>query len=645
MSARLPGRSFRQTRALLGTLNGRIGLAGLAVLVFLAVAGPAIWGDAAEQVDTRVILQGPSDAHVLGTDALGRDLLARTLVATRPSLWYAVLTTALAASVGVTLGALPVVLGRRTSRVVTGAINMMIAFPGLLLAIFFAAVVGVGAGGAILALGIAGAPVVARLTNTLASGVAGSDFVAAARILGISRARLLARHVLPNIAEPLLLIITVSIGAVLLAFSGLSFLGLGVQPPYYDWGRLLNDGLARIYITPSAALTPGVAVVLAGIVFSLLGEGLAQVTSARSGLPTWAPGDEAFGPADAVDPPGRNGSRPPAGAVLEVADLHVSFPSARGAVLAVRGVSFDIGSGEIVGIVGESGSGKSVTAMAVAQLVGAHGDVRAARLTFGGHDLLRLSPEECRRMIGASLPMVFQSPGATLNPALRLGRQLSEVAEVHRGLTRANAADEATRRLKDVAMPGYVRRLRSYPHELSGGMKQRAVIAMGLMGAPRLLIADEPTTALDVTVQSQIVALLRTVSTESGAAVLLISHDISVVSELCGRVIVMYAGRIVEQADVARIAAGPAHPYTRALVAAVPTMTTDRGRPLATIPGRPPDPADVGPGCAFAPRCPHADEMCRAEPPPTVALADGWHVECWHPQVGVDVRPMAKAES
>ena len=211
--------------------------------------------------------------------------------------------------------------------------------------------------------------------------------------------------------------------------------------------------------------------------------------------------------------------------------------------------------------------------------------------------------------------MVFQNPGTALNPALRVGRQLAEVSEVHDAMSGPAANQRAVDKLRQVAIAAPERRVRSYPHELSGGMKQRAVIGMGLMGTPKLYVADEPTTALDVTVQRQIFDLLRQVNRDEGAAVLLISHDVAAVAELCDRIVVMYAGRVVEEASVDTVLGGAAHPYTRALVAAVPDMTIDRHLPLATIPGRPPDPREVGAGCAFAPRCAFADDRCRTELP------------------------------
>jgi oligopeptide/dipeptide ABC transporter ATP-binding protein len=624
---------MHRTRRLLSTASGRAGAFGLVVLVFLAIVAPHIWGEEAEKTDVAAMLQGPSWAHPAGTDGLGRDVLARVLVATRPSLGYALLATAVAAAVGIGVGLLPAVLGHRAARGVSGAINTLIAFPGLILALFVAVVFGVGAGGAVVALGIAGAPVLARLTNTLASSVAGSDYVAAARVLGVSHVRLLRRHVLPNIAEPLVLNVTTAIGSALLAFSALSFLGLGLQPPFYDWGRMLSEGLERIYISPAAALAPAAAIVLAGLTFNLLGDGLAQVSGGRvdAAVPTVRRRRRR------VTIPVKSAPAEVENLVLDVAGLSVTFPSPGGDIHAARDVSLAIRRGELVGIVGESGSGKTVTALAIAQLVSYPGDVAFRRLRFDGRELGDVPPGERRRLLATSLPMVFQNPGTTLNPASRIGRQLAEVSEVHGGLTRADATARAEEKLRHVAIAAPHRRLRAYPHELSGGMKQRAVIAMGLMGQPKLYIADEPTTALDVTVQRQIFDLLRRVNAEEGASVLLISHDIAAVAELCSRVVVMYAGRVVEEAGVATALHGAAHPYTRALVAAVPDMTIDRDQPLASIPGRPPDPRQADAGCAFAPRCPRADDRCRADRPELTVLGDGWRAACWHPYMRDDV--------
>jgi peptide/nickel transport system permease protein len=631
-------------RTALRTPTGVLALVGVVLLTVLAIVAPMIWGDAARTPDVEHLLEGGSAEHPLGTDNIGRDLLARTLVATRLSLVLAVLTVLVGAGIGVPLGALPTVLGRRSARAAAAVTDLALAYPALLLAIFLGVILGAGPEAAVLALGIASAPAFARLTQTLAASVAGSDYVAAAHVLGLSRRRVLFRHVLPNIAEPIILNVTVAIGYALLALSGLSFLGLGVQAPSYDWGRLLTESLDRIYVAPEAALGPCIAIVVAGLAFNGLGESLAKAASTRTSYarPPAAPAGSRFAATLPVadDVPAADDP------VLLVEGLTVTFPTADGPITPVRGISFTVGDGERVGIVGESGSGKSLTALSLARLVPHPGTVSADRVEFLGRELSGVRSTDRDRVLGTSMAMVFQDTATSLNPALRIGVQLSEVAEVHGELRRSDARRRAVERLRAVRLSGPERRLKQFPHELSGGMRQRVMIAVGLMGEPRLIIADEPTSALDVTVQQQILRLLKEIGDETGASCLLITHDIAVATELCDRILVMYAGRIVEDIDAARLWEGPAHPYTRALLAAVPDLETDRSVELASIPGRPPDVADLPVGCAFAPRCAFATDQCRQEAPPLrIDENDSHRVACWHPQEGSVVTHQTRVET
>ncbi len=613
-------RSSRIVQAL-RTPVGVTASAGLLAVIVLAIVGPIIWSGDASRIDILHASQGSSSAHWLGTDALGRDIFDRVLVATRLSVSLAVLAAGLGAAIGVPLGAVPALVGAgRISRLITAFINLTVAFPALLVAIFVAAIVGVGSHGAVVGIAVAIAPYFARLSQTLSSSVAGSEYIAAARMLGVRPLRLLTRHVLPNIAEPLLITMTIAIGDALLSLAGLSFLGLGVQPPQYDWGRMLNEGLDRIYVTPVVALGPAAAITIGALTFALFGEVLAKAAGA-GGARRWARGE--LGSLASPAP-----AQPSAADILAVDDLTVSFP---GGAVPVRNVSLRVAPGEILGIVGESGSGKTLTAMAVADLLPATAHLSASRLSLFGVDPRTLSASARRRLLGRSLAVVYQDPMSALNPALRVGRQVGEVSEVHHGLSKRDARERAIERLRSVRIGNADVRVRQYPHEFSGGMRQRAVIAMGLMAEPKLIIADEPTTALDVTVQQQILRLLRDVTESSSAAAILISHDVAVVSQLCARVVVMYAGRVVEEIDVETLVAGPAHPYTAALVAAVPTMESDRARPLASIAGRAPTPYDDAPGCPFAPRCPRATDLCRAEMPPLEERSPTHRAACWHP--------------
>jgi oligopeptide/dipeptide ABC transporter ATP-binding protein len=316
--------------------------------------------------------------------------------------------------------------------------------------------------------------------------------------------------------------------------------------------------------------------------------------------------------------------------VLDVQNLRVTVPSPNGAIRPVRGVSFTIGRAEAVGIVGESGSGKSLTALAIAQLIEEPVQVDADRLQLVGTDLLDGDRADRQKLLGTSLAMVFQDPMTSFNPTMRIGKQLAEVSVRHGGLSKKQAMQRAVQRLGAVQLTDPALRAKQYPHEFSGGMRQRAMIGMGLMVHPSLIIADEPTTALDVTVQKQVLELLAQIREENGVAIILISHDVAVVRDVCDRVLVMYAGRIVEDLPAAVLATEAQHPYTRLLVAAVPDMSIDIRTPLAVIPGRPVDPAHVPIGCPFAPRCPLADARCHVEDPPLVTDEKGRRVACWH---------------
>ena len=592
------------------------------LIVALAIFAPLIWGQAASATDIDNLLAPPSGAHWAGTDNLGRDLFARVMVATRLSVVATLEATAIGVVAGIILGSAPFLLGKVVGRAVVWFIGIAVAFPGLLLALFFAVIFGTGVNSAALALGLASAPGFARLCHTLVAGVLNRDYVAAASIGGVGRVRILLRHILPNIGEPLVVNATIGAGSILLSFAGLSFLGLGVQPPQYDWGRLLNECLQSIYVHPLASLTPGLAVIVAGLAFNLTGESIAHALGVTSlGDLGWRGQLRRRLERPSAQPT----ATATAATVLAVKGLSVSFPAGDRLISPVRAVSFDIAAGEAVGLVGESGSGKSLTAMAVAQLIEQPGQVSADALWFAGADLLDGGSH--RHLLGTSLAVIFQDPMTSLNPTMRVGAQLAELARVHGGASRAQAKARAVERLGAVQIDHPAHRARQYPHELSGGMRQRAMIGLGVMLTPKLIIADEPTTALDVSVQRQVLELLAGIRAADGVSLLLISHDVSVIAEVCDRTMVMYAGKIVEDLPTSQLSRAN-HPYTRALVAAVPTMRTDLTAPLPTIPGRPPEPGDIT-GCAFAPRCPLVTRRCLDEDPELTGF-DGARVACWH---------------
>ncbi len=313
--------------------------------------------------------------------------------------------------------------------------------------------------------------------------------------------------------------------------------------------------------------------------------------------------------------------------LLSVEDLRTQFPTSAGVVRAVDGVSFAIERGEVLGLVGESGCGKSVTSLSIMRLVPLPGRVVTGRVRLEGEDLLDKDAEAMRRVRGARIAMVFQEPMTSLNPVFTIGDQIAAAVLAHAGGTRRAAWDRAVEMLDRVQVPSPRERARDYPHQLSGGLRQRAMIALALAPGPRLLIADEPTTALDVTIQAQILDLLRRLQAERGMAILMITHDLGVVAELCHRVAVIYAGRIVEMGPVAAIFGSPLHPYTRGLLRCLPHPSRF-GQPLSSIEGTPPDLRGVNGGCRFAPRCPHAIADCRRAEPPLVERVPGHFVAC-----------------
>ncbi|MFE9454589.1 ATP-binding cassette domain-containing protein [Streptomyces sp. NPDC006739] len=552
----------------------------LGLLLVVALVAPPLLRGPAETLTGNARL-GPGAGHLLGTDAFGRDVLARALVATRLTLLMAAAATAASFVVGVAIGALVHLAPGWLRETCLRLVDSAVAFPSLVLALVIAAVLGPGTVSAIVAIAVAGVPGFARLTANLAATVADKDYILTARLLGVPGLRILGRHVLPNISGPLLVLLSSSFTLSLLDISSLSFVGLGVQDPQYDWGRLLNEALPSIFAQPSVVLAPSIMLIVTGVGAMLLGDGVASLLDPRTRGTAPAPTGraDAAGPADPAQAPRAFQASGGAGAaavmepdgLLTVAGLTVRA----GNRTLVDDVSFTIGAGQIVGLVGESGSGKSTIAMAVAGLLPEGVRAHASSLALGDLDLLGTPPQ---RRHATEIGIVYQDPIGTFNPALRLGIQLTEVARVHLRTPRRRAAQDMVRALADIHVTEPERRLRQHPHELSGGMLQRASIASAMTTNPRLLIADEPTTALDVTVQAEVLRQFRRINREHGTAMLFISHDIGVVGVLCDTVLVLHGGRVVDRTTGGDLRRGTAtHPYTRALLAATPAAVEAGG--------------------------------------------------------------------
>ncbi|MBB4908556.1 ATP-binding cassette domain-containing protein [Actinophytocola algeriensis] len=527
-----------------------LGGTGLTVLIASLVIG-----DGAARLSAD-IAQPASGEHWLGTDYFGRDQLARALVGAEASLIMALAATVISMSIGVLAGAAVWTAPRRVRELALRFVEITVSYPELLVAVVLAAILGAGRWQLVVAVAVANIPATARLTANLSGALYQRDFVTTARLSGVPRRAVIGRHLLPNMAEPLLIQVAAAFSTGLVAMSALSFVGLGVQTPDFDLGRLLADALPSIYSRPLEVVGPTLLILLLSVGAMLIGDGLAAAVDPRVRRRTTARAETPAGSA-----PGAST------APVVVRDLAVA--RADGTPL-VRGVSFEIGRGEIVGLVGESGSGKSLTALSLARLLPEGLTATASELRAGGIDLLG---RPTRRELADTVAMVYQDPGTTFNPALRMGTQLTEVLRVHRGLSKSAARSVITDLLAKVHITDPERVLRAHPYELSGGMRQRAMIAAALAAEPALLVADEPTTALDTTVAAGILRELGRIRDETGTSILFISHDLGVVEELCDRVLVMKDGEIVEELTCEALRAGAVTaPYTRMLLDSVPRL-------------------------------------------------------------------------
>ncbi len=435
------------------------------------------------------------------------------------------------------------------------------------------------------------------------------EFVDAARASGASAFRIITRHILPNIIGPIAVNITLVVGEAIVAESTLSFLGFGLQPPAVSWGTMLNNGESTIG-TPNAYLIyfPGLALLLTVLCVNFLGDGLRDAFDPQSG--------KLFVSA----------SREP---ILSVRDLHVSFPTDDGLVLAVDGVSFDVGENEVLGVVGESGSGKSVTSLAIMGLLPKRAVV-TGEILFRGRDLLTLRERERQELRGGRIAMVFQDALAALNPVFTVGHQIAEAVRAHNDIGRHEAKNRSVELLDIVGIPNPKARVDQYPHEFSGGMRQRAMIAMAIANDPDVLIADEPTTALDVTIQAQVLEVFERIQERTSSAVVLITHDLGVVAGVADRVLVMYAGRAVEVAGVDEIFYESRHPYTRGLLGSLPRVDGGRDPPPRPHQGPAAVAAPPAPGVRLPPRCGHAEApgSCNQDRPELAEFRPGHASAC-----------------
>lgn len=612
--ARWFGRRHSRTSPLQLLLRNRLAAAGLIVLIavcILALITP--WLPLHHPNQTALgnrLLPPGADGHLLGTDHLGRDILARILWGTRVSLSVGISATLVAATVGSLLGILAGYFGRHVDNILMRGIDMVMAFPYILLALAIVAVLGPGLLNALYAIAIVNIPFFARNVRGVTVTLRNREFVDAALLSGKGHARILLTEILPNVLPVIVITMSTTVGWMILETAGLSFLGLGAQPPQADLGSMLGEGRRLISTAPHVATIPGLMIFLLVMSINLLGDGVRDALDPRlkAGALRRPAARTRTAPAARQQPKGE-----PKG-LLEVDNLRTEFHLDGQVHQAVNGPTFHIEPGECLGIIGESGSGKSVTAMSLLGLVASPpGIIQSGQVNYQRQNLLGVSDPVLRSYRGGELAYIFQDPLSTLHPLFTVGDQLVEAIRAHRPLSYRAAWQDAVRRLEEVRMPNAARRAKSYPHQLSGGMRQRVSIAMALANDPQLIIADEPTTALDVTVQAQILKLLNRLREDKQASLMFITHDFGVVRQICHRVAVMYAGEIVEIGPVEEILARPAHPYTRRLIDCVPSVDYEGGR-LAEIPGLPPQVSNLPVGCKFADRCDQVTDQCLAAP-------------------------------
>ncbi|MFG3333113.1 dipeptide/oligopeptide/nickel ABC transporter permease/ATP-binding protein [Streptomyces tendae] len=622
-------------------VSSRIALGILLVVVLGAVFAPLLTQD---PLATGIPAQAPGADHWFGTDRAGRDVFARVVHGARYSLVIGLGATLLALVLGSALGALAATSRKLADESVMRTLDVVMSFPPIALAAVLVAVFGPSVPVIIFTIAFVYSPSLARVVRANVLEQYGEDYVAAERVIGARRGYIVARHVAINCAAPILVFATVMVADSIIFEASLSFIGAGVQDPDPSWGSVLAYG-RQILLSGGwwATLFPGLCVLVTVLALNVLSEGMTDAAASPDKSRTGGTDtdDNAAELAPAVDESDVNAALaelaarleamepavPPvaedAADLLVVRDLSIRFPDRYGDTRVVDGISFTVREGETLGLVGESGCGKSITSLAIMGLLARNAEA-GGEIRYRGRDLLKLAPRERRALMGPEIAMVYQDAMSSLNPSVLIGTQLKWLTS--RGGTRTPAE------LLELVGLSPERTLRSYPHELSGGQRQRVLIAMALSRNPRLLIADEPTTALDVTVQAQVVELLVQLRDELGFAMILVSHDLALVGDLAHRVAVMYAGQVAEAGDTRALLTDPAHHYSRGLLGSVVSLESGAER-LHQIRGVVPAPKAFGAGCRFASRCAAATDLCATTPPPATDRDAGLdHLfACHHP--------------
>lgn len=599
-----PERGPGVLRRLLSQPKGAIGIALVLCYAVLGLFGSWIAPLDPYAQDFAATLRSPSMEHWFGTDQLGRDVFSRVLTGARSSLGIGIGGVVLAFSIGVPIG---IIAGYRRGwfDVFVGrAVDVMLSFPDIVFALAVVAILGPTTRNVIIAVGLVSVPVYIRTARAVAMSTIAEPYIEGAISLGCSPARVILRHILPNMAGILVTLSSLLFASTLLAASGLGFLGLGTQPPEPEWGTMLGESRSYIRSHPYLATFPGLFLAVSALAFNMLGEALRNIydPTARQ-VRQGGLGHRLLARRRAIAARTKEKTEP--SVIAQAQNLDVSYLLANGPLTVVRGVDLSLRRGHTTAVVGESGCGKSTLLRAVATLLPEGvAEITRGRLLIDGHDIAAQDSKAIREIRRRHIGIVFQDAASALNPVISIGRQLGEAVAEGRDLNAREIRARSIQLLKDVQIADPESRLDMYPHEFSGGMKQRIVIAMAMAQDPEILLADEPTSALDVTIQQQILTLLRDIQKDRGMAMMLVTHDLGIVRRFADDVAVMYAGRVVESGAVADVFANPRHPYTLALRSSALRLRRDaETRLLPAIPGEPPLITHLPPGCAFAPRC------------------------------------------
>lgn len=608
--------------------RNRMALAGTGMLLFalgLAVFAPLLAPEdprRAQLATTYSIYAAPDAQHWLGTDDAGRDVLSNLIFGARVSLTVGFFASFISIAIGGSIGMAAGYAGGATDRALMRFTDVVLVIPDLPLAIVLVALTKPSLFNIILVIGLVGWTGTARLVRAQTLAVKERKFVHRARAVGAGDLRLITRHIFPLVL-PLLVVNTVLvISLAILEESALSFLGLS-DPTTVSWGQMLNYAFSRGATSSGAwwaLLAPGAGIVWVVLGCTLLGYGLEQILNPRVKSHHLM---RAAIPRTSIVPSANPAA---ADALLEVRGLSVDFVAQQGAVHAVQDVSFSLRPGEIMGLVGESGCGKTTLILSLLRLLPAAGRIMGGQVLYRGRNLLALPEAQLAAVRWKEIAIVFQGAMNALNPLLPVGRQIAEAVERHEpSATAAAVAQRVGALLEQVGIPAA--RGRQFAHQYSGGMRQRAMMAMALACDPKVIIADEPTTALDVIIQAQILELLNTLRQRLGLAVIFVTHDLGVVAEICDTVLVMYGGVAAEYASVDAMFNQPQHPYTRALLAAFPDFSR-RHNALVSIPGQPPRLHALPPGCRFAPRCSSALALCHSQQPHLLQVGTAHYASC-----------------